>query len=111
MTPPETVLPEASEYVPHPLDFSNDGNDWTIHLEVNESANDDHQLVRIWLKGTDLAGFDIGPSSAADGTLWWGKPHTSKRTVIEPRSLGQWQCRESDQARTNQGIWMAPRSV
>lgn len=73
---------EASEYVPHPLDFSNDGNDWTIHLEVNESANDDHQLVRIWLKGTDLAGFDIGPSSAADGTLWWESRTPAKGQLL-----------------------------
>lgn len=81
-------LSEEGEYVTHPLEFSNNGDDWTIHLKVNETVNDDHQLVRVWLKGTDYAGFNIGQSTATNGTLWWESRTPSKGELVSIDVLG-----------------------
>lgn len=78
---------EANEYRQHPLTFSNIGNAWTIALEVNESANVDHQLVRIWLKGTDMAGYSIGEASSQNGTTWWESRTASKGQLLHLETI------------------------
>ena len=79
---------EANEYQQHPLMFSNTGNEWSITLLVNESANDDHQTVRIWLKGMDLAGYSIGEAPPENGTLWWESRTPSKGELVALEGIG-----------------------
>ena len=62
---------DLTEYQPTPITFSNSGNEWTITTVVNDSMNADHETVRVWLKGTDQAGYAIEHSNAENGTLWW----------------------------------------
>jgi hypothetical protein len=68
--------------------FSNTGNEWTITLLVNESANDDHQTVRVWLKGMDLAGYSIGEASPENGTIWWESRTPSKGELVVLEGIG-----------------------
>ena len=62
---------DLNEYQPTPIEFSNSGNEWTITTLVNDSMNADHETVRVWLQGTDYAGYAIEGSNAENGTLWW----------------------------------------
>ena len=62
---------DLTEYQPTPITFSNSGNEWTITTVVNDSMNADHETVRVWLQGTDQAGYAIEHSNAENGTLWW----------------------------------------
>jgi hypothetical protein len=62
---------DLNEYQPTPIEFSNSGNEWTITTLVNDSMNADHETVRVWLQGTDYAGYAIEDSNAENGTLWW----------------------------------------
>jgi hypothetical protein len=64
-------IADLTEYQPTPIAFANSGNEWTITTVVNDSMNADHQTVRVWLQGTDYAGYAIENSNAENGTLWW----------------------------------------
>ena len=82
---------EQTEYQTHPFALTNLDNEWTVTFVVNDSVNDDHQKVRIWLKGTDLAGYSIGESSAANGTLGWESRTPSKAQVLNYVAIGEGQ--------------------
>ena len=73
---------DADEYQLHPIAFTNIGHDWTISMDVNDSANDDHQTVRVWLQGTDMAGYVIENSNAENGTLWWESRTPEKGDLV-----------------------------
>ena len=80
---------EENEYQSHPYALSNTGDEWTVTFSVNDSGNEDHQNVRVWLKGTDLAGYSIGETTAANGTLGWESRTPSKGQVLAYLAIGE----------------------
>ena len=76
-------ISDASEYQPHPIAFTNLEHDWTISMNVNDSTNNDHQTVRVWLQGTDMAGYAIEDSNAENGTLWWESRTPEKGDLVD----------------------------
>ena len=107
-------ISDASEYQPHPIAFTNLEHDWTISMNVNDSTNNDHQTVRVWLQGTDMAGYAIEDSNAENGTLWWesrtpekgdlvdfeGVNATGEITRLEPTKSFSWHVEVTDTNRS-----------
>ncbi len=81
-------IAEQSEYQQHPLTFSNVEDDWTITLHVNDTANEDHQKVRVLLVGTDFAGYNIGEVDPAIGTLHWESRTPEKGELLDFQMIG-----------------------
>lgn len=82
------------EYTPNEaiqatLYFSNVGHVWTLNLTVNDTANEDHQMVHVALEGTNLAGKNIRGSvqSLENGFISWMSRTPQKANVSLVESL------------------------
>ncbi len=77
-----------NEAITTALYFFNIGHVWTLNLTVNDTANEDHQMVYVSLEGTNLAGKNIrsGVQSPQNGIISWMSRTPQKATVslIEP---------------------------
>ncbi|MCH1423425.1 MAG: hypothetical protein L7U62_08075 [Candidatus Poseidoniaceae archaeon] len=80
-------IASENERVETPLYISNTGNDWTLNLTVNDTANNDHQMVHVTLEGTNLAGKAIradGQSKDFGKTSWMSRtPQKANITLVE----------------------------
>ncbi|RJU82516.1 MAG: hypothetical protein DWC09_02060 [Candidatus Poseidoniales archaeon] len=77
-----------SERVSNELYISNVENAWLLNLTVNDTANEDHQMVHVILEGTNLAGKNIRDTSlnSNSGLVSWMSrtPERANISSVEP---------------------------
>jgi hypothetical protein len=80
----------ASEHIQTEVFISNEDNDWLLNLTVNDTANDDHQMVYVTLEGTNLAGKNIRESTLDSNSglaSWMSRtPENANISSVEPFS-------------------------
>ena len=76
-------VPQREEYQQALFYSHQEGNRWTVNVTVNDTVNDDHQWGRVLLEGTDLAGYSIPATTAADGHARWESRTPSKGTLVD----------------------------
>ena len=80
----------ASEHIQTEVFISNEENNWLLNLTVNDTANDDHQMVYVTLEGTNLAGKNIRESTLDPNsgfTSWMSRtPENANISSLEPFS-------------------------
>ena len=76
-------VPQREEYRSALFYTHQDGNRWTVNVTVNDTINDDHQWGRVLLEGTDLAGFAVPATTAADGHARWESRTPTKGTLLD----------------------------
>lgn len=82
------ALPSIQEYEQYQLYVSNIDNEWTLNLTVNDTANDDHQMVHVRLDGSDLSGKNIRPTEmSTNGHLWWESRTSELSTLVSIEPL------------------------
>lgn len=83
----EDGLPQRSEYRPTTVYIGQLGNRWFLNTSVNDTANDDHEMVHILLEGTDLAGLALPPAPPDRGHLHWASrtPNKANLSHLEPQ--------------------------
>ena len=101
-------LASLGEYVQVPATWSNTGTVWTANFTVDDSANDDHQAVRVLVLGSDLAGLPVANVAAESGHLNWTtriprtvdvlsiNPSDGTSHDLEPGRPVQWQVSLTD---------------
>ena len=76
-------VPQREEYRSALFYTHQDGNRWTVNVTVNDTINDDHQWGRVLLEGTDLAGFAVPATTAADGHARWESRTPTKGALLD----------------------------
>ena len=78
----------SSERVPIEVFVSNVENNWLLNLTVNDTANEDHQMVHVILEGTNMAGKNIRDTSLNSnyGLVSWMSrtPENANISSVEP---------------------------
>ncbi|MBT7961093.1 MAG: hypothetical protein HN765_04015 [Euryarchaeota archaeon] len=78
----------SSERVSTEVFISNVENDWLLNLTVNDTANEDHQMVHVILEGTNMAGKNIREASFNSnyGLVSWMSrtPENANISSVEP---------------------------
>ena len=59
------------EYLQAPATWVNTGTVWTANFTVDDTANADHQAVRVLVVGNDRAGLSVANATAESGHLNW----------------------------------------
>ena len=85
-TTPADGIAQIEEYRTVSAYVDQNGNTWMVNVTVNDTANDDHQWVRLLLLGTDAAGFEIPQADPSVGHARWESrtPSTATIQLVEP---------------------------
>lgn len=80
-------LPQRVEYQANTMSVGHEGNRWFLNTSVNDTANDDKEVVHVLLDGTDRAGMPFPVPAANRGHLQWTSrtPTPANLSSMEPR--------------------------
>ena len=104
----EDGMASLEEYLETPAMWTTTGTVWTANITVDDTANQDHQAVRVLVLGVDRAGLSVPSVLAESGHLNWTTriprtvdilsiaPNDGVQRNLEPGRAMDWQVEVSD---------------
>ena len=82
-------IAQIGEYQQRNFSIVNSANIWYLNMTVNDSGNEDHQIVRTMLSGTYVSNHSLPVISAENGISWWISRDPQKAIITDISPLGE----------------------